>query len=211
MLNPLIVFDLDGTLIDSEPSYSQTLKDLIPEISESVEVLTEIYKGRRLINIIEDIEIRYEIKVANEFEENYRKHEIDLIKKSIKPTPGTIDMLSRNPFRYCIASSAPLEKIKIALKYGGLEQYFKDNIISSYEINTWKPEPGIFLFAAKYMKSNIDDCIVIEDSEVGIDAAKRANMEYLKYNPNLSIKYLKENREFRSMSDLLEIIKEMIK
>jgi HAD superfamily hydrolase (TIGR01509 family) len=211
MLDTLVIFDLDGTLIDSEPLYSQALIDLVPEINESLVKLTEMYKGKKLLSIIEDIELRYSTKLNKDFVDTYRKHEIELIKIGISTTPGSNEMLDKIPYKYCLASSAPMEKIKIALEFSGLGMYFKENIISSYDINSWKPEPGIFLFAAKYMNSNTENCIVIEDSDVGIQAAKSAKMKYLKYDPNLSVKYSDENHEFKSMSDLLEILQVIIR
>lgn len=61
---------------------------------------------------------------------------------------------------------------------------FGGSIFSSYDIRSWKPEPGLFLHAAKGMNFPAERCVVIEDSEVGIDAAKAAGMTAMHYKPN---------------------------
>ena len=54
---------------------------------------------------------------------------------------------------------------------------FKNNIFSSYDIGSWKPEPGIYLHAAKQMGFKVNECVVIEDSEAGIRAAKAGGFD----------------------------------
>jgi beta-phosphoglucomutase-like phosphatase (HAD superfamily) len=64
----------------------------------------------------------------------------------------------------------PLKKIKLNLEVAGLLDKFEGKIFSSYQIKSWKPEPGIFLFAAKEMGFDVKDCIVLEDSKAGVKA-----------------------------------------
>jgi len=201
-----IIFDLDGTLVDSEMLCNQAFKDLIPEIKDSINLLTKMYKGKKLSEIMNDIELRHHIKLYNGFENIYRKHVSDLFTKNLQPTSGTIKMLENIGNKYCLASSGPIEKIQHSLRISGLEKYFESNIFSSYEVNSWKPDPGLFLFAAHSMNITPEKCIIIDDSDVGIIAAKEAKMKYLKYCPELKIRYLEEQKEFRSMNDLIDIL-----
>jgi len=64
--------------------------------------------------------------------------------------------------------------------------FFGDNIFSSYEIGSWKPEPGLFLHAANVMGFAPPRCVVVEDSEVGMQAATAAGMRSLQYTPHAS-------------------------
>src|SRR5262249_28029536 len=78
----------------------------------------------------------------------------------------------------------PPEKIARALTVAGLAHFFKDNIFSSYDVGSWKPDPGLFLHAADKMAFPPERCVVVEDSDVGIEAALAAGMRALRYGPS---------------------------
>ena len=60
-----------------------------------------------------------------------------------------------------------MDKISHALAVSGLAPFFGKNVFSSYTLNSWKPEPDLFLHAAKIMGAQPEQCVVVEDSEVG--------------------------------------------
>ena len=64
-----------------------------------------------------------------------------------------------------------MEKIRLNLGLVGLLEHFEGRIFSSYELGTWKPDPGIFLYAAREMGYAPEACVVVEDSAAGIRAA----------------------------------------
>ena len=107
-----IIFDLDGTLVDSEHLGCRALLELLPEIDESLEVLTERYHGGKLAEILVDIENRYQCSIPEGFEPNYRRHVSEIFQKELQPIPGAIEVLRQIDHPRCIASSGPLEKIK---------------------------------------------------------------------------------------------------
>lgn len=201
-----IIFDLDGTLVDSEYLCNQAFIDIIQNIDESVEELVEKYKGKKLSVIFKDIENRYNIKLSNNIEEIYRNKVEELFIAYLKPIPGVEEMLKNIKLPYCIASSGPINKIQQSLTICGLINYFENSkIFSSYVVGSWKPDPELFLYAAKSMGYNPEKCIVIEDSETGIIAAKAANMKYIQYCPNEAIEY-PNNNKFNSMNKLIELV-----
>lgn len=61
----------------------------------------------------------------------------------------------------------------------GLARYFDGRVFSSYEIGSWKPEPGLFLHAAEALGFLPEHCVVVEDSEAGVQAALAARMRVL--------------------------------
>ncbi|UES60287.1 HAD-IA family hydrolase (plasmid) [Roseibium aggregatum] len=71
-----------------------------------------------------------------------------------------------------------------AVKVSGLAKYFGSNLFSSYVVGSWKPEPGLFLHAARTMGFAPNSCIVVEDSSVGIQAAKAVGMVAMHYAPD---------------------------
>ena len=119
--------------------------------------------------------------------EKFRQRENELAAEFITLNPGVEQLLSALQslsLPYCIASNAPIEKTVRSLKLCEIDEYFGDNIFSAYQVHSWKPDPGLFLHAA--LKQGIDPgkCLVVEDSEVGIEAAIAAQMQAVFYNPH---------------------------
>ncbi|TRW97151.1 HAD-IA family hydrolase [Candidatus Methylobacter oryzae] len=181
MTSICVIFDLDGTLVDSEGLCNQAFLDLLPQLNETVESLTQRYRGKKLAPILADLEGRLCQKLPDAFELHYRQHVAELFSRELKPMPGVLEMLETTNFPKCIASSGPPLKIRQTLQVSGLAPYFDDNIFSSYEVGSWKPEPGLFQYAANAMGFMPSQCVVVEDSEVGIEAAAAAGMKAFRY------------------------------
>jgi HAD superfamily hydrolase (TIGR01509 family) len=179
-----IIFDLDGTLVDSEGLCNQAFLDLLPQLNDTVESLIQRYRGKKLAPILADLERRLCQKLPDAFELHYRQHVAELFSRELKPMPGVLEMLETTHFPKCIASSGPPLKIRQALQVTGLAPFFDDNIFSSYEAGSWKPEPGLFQYAANAMGFIPSQCVVVEDSEVGIEAAAAAGMKAFRYVRN---------------------------
>ncbi|MFA6051724.1 MAG: HAD-IA family hydrolase [Candidatus Babeliales bacterium] len=179
-----VIFDLDGTLVDSEGLCNQAFLDLLPQLSDTVESLIQRYRGKKLAQIFADLEGRLCQKLPDAFEQHYRQRVAELFSRELKPMPGVLEMLEVTNFPKCIASSGPLLKIRQTLQVSGLAPYFGDSIFSSYEVGSWKPEPGLFQYAANAMGFMPRQCVVVEDSEVGIEAAALAGMKAFQYVQN---------------------------
>ena len=205
-----IIFDLDGTLVDSEGLCNQAFLDLLPELDDSVDTLMQRYRGKKLAIIFTDLESRLGRKLPDNFESQYRKQVADMFSRELKATPGTQAMLKSLPYASCIASSGPLPKIRQALTVSGLATYFEDRLFSSYDINSWKPEPGLFLHAARKMGFQANQCVVIEDSQVGVEAALAAGMQVLLYAPGNHEKAQVACQSFDDMEKLPVILAQML-
>ncbi|MGY6275248.1 HAD-IA family hydrolase [Methylomonas sp. MgM2] len=182
-----VIFDLDGTLVDSEALCNQAFLDLLPQLNETVDALMLRYRGKKLAAILADIENRLGRKLPEAFEQYYRKRVSELFCSELKPMPGAIEMLDALNLPKCIASSGPMPKIRQSLEISGLASYFGENLFSSYDVGSWKPEPGLFQHAAKAMGFAPAQCAVIEDSDVGIEAAMAAGMRAYRYVHNGSV------------------------
>lgn len=184
MMSPsCLIFDLDGTLVDSEPACNQAFLDLIPELSLDVEELVRRNRGRKLAAIIHDIEIHLGSPLPPDFISAYRARVAALFEDQLLPMPNAAGTLAALRCPVCVASSAPVFKITHALRLTGLEAYFGENLYSSYEVGHWKPHPGLFLHAADAMGFRPAECVVIDDSEVGIQAALAAGMVAYQFIP----------------------------
>lgn len=201
-----IIFDLDGTLVDSEYLCNQAFLDLLPELNDSVKTLTQHYRGQKLSLILADIEKRIKRSLPTQFEVDYRQRVSELYSSQLKPMPNVIEMLNSIRLATCIASSGPPEKIWQALQLSGLATYFNNRIFSSYEVGSWKPEPGLFQHAAKAMGFAPEQCVVVDDSNVGIEAALAAKMLALQYRPNEDYPTFSGVISFSDMSELPKLM-----
>jgi len=110
-----------------------------------------------------------------------------LSQENEEPMPGVaelIEELYKNKVKLVVASSASIKNIEIVLKMFNLERFFETKV-SGDEVNNGKPAPDIFLYAAKVIGAQPEECIVIEDSKNGVEAAKSAGMKCIGFqNPN---------------------------
>ncbi|SMC24438.1 haloacid dehalogenase superfamily, subfamily IA, variant 3 with third motif having DD or ED [Andreprevotia lacus DSM 23236] len=184
MILPCLIFDMDGTLVDSETLGNRALLDLLPDWDEDLAAMTERYRGEKLARILVDIAQRAGVTLPDDFEARYRAHAAMLIARELQTMPGVPAMLDQLPHRRCIASSGPPAKIRQALAATGIAAHFGERIYSAYDVGSWKPDPGLFLHAAAQMGRAPAECIVIEDSEVGVAAAQAAGMRCCQYLPD---------------------------
>ncbi|WP_431732389.1 HAD-IA family hydrolase [Chromobacterium vaccinii] len=96
------------------------------------------------------------------------------------------------------------KKIKHALTITQLAPFFGERFFSAYIVGSWKPDPGLFLHAAAAMGFAPENCVVVEDSPVGLEAAAAAGMHALHFAP--SLKTSKNMRTFSRMSELPSIL-----
>jgi len=133
-----------------------------------------------------DLENRTGERLPSTFEVAYRRRVSELFSTHLRPIDGVINMLKDLPAPKCIASNGPRSKIQEALMVSGLSRFFEDRVFSSYEVGSWKPDPGLLLHAASVMGFLPNQCAVVEDSAVGVRAALAAGMTAFHYQPDAS-------------------------
>lgn len=177
-----VIFDMDGVIIDSEPIHfevdMQTMKDFGCSISK--EELNK-YVGTTNEYMYTDIKNNYKIDKSVEELIYYRS---EMVKKKISesdlmPIEGITHLLKHlkdKNIPAAIASSSPRDFIEVVVSKFGLEDYFSC-ILSGEEVEKGKPDPDIYIEAAKKLGILPKECIVIEDSKNGVLAAKKAGMK----------------------------------
>lgn len=176
LLEPCVIFDLDGTLVDSETYCLQALSEVVPDLNLTISELSCRYRGRKLADIFRDIEVVTDRPLDSDIEGKYRQRSSELIESNVSLYPGVDDALQRLQVPMCIASGGPMPKIRMLVDQNGLAPFFEHRLFSSYDVNSWKPSPKLFLHAAHVMRALPETCVVVEDSEVGIAAAHAAGM-----------------------------------
>ena len=184
----LVIFDCDGTLVDTEPIDSEVISILLKELGLDIEP-EEV--SRRTIGLSDpeiwdefateigrpisaDVVARHEAMINERFE------------RSLLPIPGVIDAVQRlvsAGVPVCVASNGYLKKMEITFGLTGLSSYFGENVFSKTQVPRGKPAPDLFLYAAQRMEVPPAGCVVIEDSRPGVQAAVAAGMDVLGYCP----------------------------
>ena len=204
----LVIFDMDGTLVQSENCASQALIDVIPALNgHSAQEITALYRGMRLAVIFDDIEKRMPGAIPDRCLDLYRERENYLADSMITASIGAEALLSQISVKKCIASNAPIEKTRRSLAICGLSHFFQSEIFSAYEVNAWKPDPKLFIHAANSCNSDPINCLVVEDSEVGIQAARAAGMDHVFYDPHGLVQPSNGLNRIRVLTELLDILR----
>jgi HAD superfamily hydrolase (TIGR01509 family) len=178
-----IIFDCDGTLVDSELLGIQVLAEVAAESGARFEPSAELpnLRGLKMAECVEHIERRSGVRLAEDFVPKARVRMAEAFRRSLRAMPGARDLLASLRLPFCVASSGPREKIELSLSLTGLTSLVDGRIFSSYEVGSWKPEPGVFLHAAAALRVTPSACAVVEDSEPGIRAGLAAGMRVFAY------------------------------
>lgn len=147
-----LIFDLDGTLVDSEVLCQQAHCDVVPELAAlnwDAAYLIEHFRGIKLKEIVRAIEERIGRPLGDDYETRYRARVAELFDSQLRPFPHVTNTVQALTLPRCIASSGPLKKMRHSLAMTGLLPLFEPHLFSSYQIDSWKPEPDLFLHAAK--------------------------------------------------------------
>ena len=180
-----VLFDLDGVLIDSEHLSQKIYEDFIQETGypiplERFYLLIGSHKmWDPFSKVIEGIDIG---KSAKEFEEeivNYRKKRIDdydISTLAFKDAKETLEAIKRLGIKIAVASSSSIDYVRRMLVGNKIDMYF-DVTTTCDDFERPKPEPDIYLYCQKTLHVDPDECLIIEDSPLGIEAAKRAKIK----------------------------------
>ncbi|MFS4456146.1 HAD-IA family hydrolase [Maribacter sp. 2304DJ31-5] len=205
-----IIFDCDGVLVDSEIITSKVLVSMAKELNLSITLDYAIknFMGKSLNHIMAYIEECLDCPLPTDFETEYRKRTYDRFKKELRPIDGILQLIEKIEVPFCVASSGPLKKIKTNLTITNMANRFVGRMFSCYEINSWKPEPDIFLHAAKEMGFQPKECAVIEDSLVGVQAALAGGFDVFMYSKSDSDNSIDHNKVtvFKHMGELSELL-----
>jgi len=160
-------------LVDSESISAKIFREMAAELGFEVdfETVLEQITGTSMKENLKFFSENIEGELPADFESEFRKRSYEAFKTDLKPIIGIHDLIEKIKIPIGVASSGPVEKIKLNLTSTKLIDYFGDNIFSCYEIGSWKPDPEIYLYAAKTMGFKPNECAVIEDSLVGVQAA----------------------------------------
>jgi beta-phosphoglucomutase len=173
----VIIFDMDGVLIDSEPAHKLAKERAFARLGITLpEALYEQYKGRpdetmmsEVVPTLPDLKIGVQEMLL-------RKHrEFEAVEHLALPIDGAKEFVlwAKTRFRIALATSATRRNREVALRLLGLSDSF-DFIVDASGFTRPKPDPEIFLTALHGLKADPSACLIIEDSLHGVIAGKAA-------------------------------------
>ncbi|RWX56135.1 6-phosphogluconate phosphatase [Photobacterium chitinilyticum] len=177
-----IIFDCDGTLVDSETLCNQALVNIFNRLGAtlSLEECLSHFQGGKMVDILAETRDRSGINArVDDLEPLYREECRQLFEQGLYPIKGVpelLEALSNMGCDMCIASNAPISKIEHTLSLTGLLPYFEGKLFSGFEANSWKPDPDILHFAAMHMGVMLKECVFVDDTLNGVQAGINAGM-----------------------------------
>jgi HAD superfamily hydrolase (TIGR01509 family) len=174
----VVIFDCNGVLVDSEPiAAAVTAREFARAgVALTPEIVAQYFLGRRPADIIAAIETSTRRKLPPNFGSTVASETLKSLRAELRAMAHAAYALSWLRGPKCVASSSPIERIRLSLDLAGLTRFFEPNLFSASEVANGKPAPDLFLLAASRMKVAPRDCIVVEDSPVGVLAAVSAGM-----------------------------------
>jgi HAD superfamily hydrolase (TIGR01509 family) len=176
-----VLWDLDGTLIDSAEAHYVAWRETLAERGHE-HSREEFFRGFGKRNdlvlraIFGDALAPEEAeRLADVKEKRYRRH---VREHGVELCAGATDWLTRlreEGFRQALATSAPPENVTVVVEVLGLERYI-DATASARDVERGKPDPAIFLEAARRIGVPPERCVVMEDTPPGLEGARRAGM-----------------------------------
>jgi HAD superfamily hydrolase (TIGR01509 family) len=175
-----ICFDMDGVIVDSEPSHFEAFRQTFQPLG--IRLTDEQYQlffagktdEQGFVDFLAHIERPLGIKTLQAIKRhNYQK----LVETTVEPYPTTVMTISQLAIKHPLAlvTSSPESQVSAILDRFGLQEHFSVLVTAESVING-KPDPESYLLAAEMLGRPAADCIAVEDAPSGISAAKRAGM-----------------------------------
>ncbi|ABE49811.1 HAD family hydrolase [Methylobacillus flagellatus] len=201
----LVVFDCDGVLVDSERITNQIFVDVLNEegIPARIEEMARHFVGHSLEQCMDIIARIYGRRPGADFLARYRPRRDAALRKGLQPVPGIEQVLRQLQLPHCVASNSSAAKVREMLDITGLRPYFHDKIFSASDLGKPKPAPDVYLRAAESQGVKPSDCLVIEDTDVGVTAAVAAGMRVCAYTGTMEASRLLKAGAVQTVDNML--------
>ena len=176
-----VIFDMDGTIIDSEPIFRLITKRSANELGFGIE--DETYNSwiglpresleKAIVNAMGPIFPMTEFKEL--FATNWNAYTDNNGIETKPGIPGLLELLTDREIPFAVATSTPIVQANRSLELAKIK-IFVENVVGGDQVKHGKPAPDIFMKAANILRKPPEECIAIEDSAIGIQAATDAGM-----------------------------------
>ncbi|MFF7206508.1 MULTISPECIES: HAD family hydrolase [unclassified Streptomyces] len=209
----LVIFDNDGVLVDSEPISNTILAGYLTELGHptSYEDSLRDYMGAAVHRVHDLVLERTGKRLPEDFDDTLHARVFAAFERELVAVDGVTEVLGKlvaEGVPYCVASSGSHERIRVGHRKTGLDLWFREgNVFSAQDVGRGKPEPDLFLHAAERMGVAPERCVVVEDSPLGVTAAKAAGMDVYGFTAMTAAEKLAGAKGyFGSMAELPELL-----
>jgi HAD superfamily hydrolase (TIGR01509 family) len=174
----VVIFDCNGVLVDSEPIAAAVAAREFARagIALTPEFISRYLFGRRPADMFATVEAAARRKLPPGFGLTIAAETLKSLRAELRAMAHASYALSWLRGPKCVASSSPMERVRLSLELAGLMRFFEPNLFSASDVQNGKPAPDLFLLVASRMNVAPQDCIVVEDSPAGVVAATAAGM-----------------------------------
>jgi len=189
MIFDAILFDCDGVLVDSEPMTNGVLRDMLEESGWSMtrDECMQFFVGKTVRDERAVIEARTGQPLTDDWMQAFYQRRNQALMAHLDIIPGALDAVqaahSQAGGRIACASGADRFKIEMQLGKVGLMAFFAGRVFSGHEMARSKPAPDVYLAAARHLNAPPHQCLVIEDSAIGVAAGVAAGACVWAYCP----------------------------
>ena len=205
-----IIFDMDGLMIDSErvtfECYQERLKDMNLTMDE------EFYKtllGKPIKGIYQRFYDVYgnDFPIQNVIQDVHQLMAERFETEGVPVKKGLVELLhylKDNNYKTIVATSSNRDRVDKILAQAKITEFFDDSICGD-EVTKGKPNPEVFLKSCQKLGVNVDEAIVLEDSEAGIQASYDANIKVICIPDMKYPEKQYEEKTFKILKDLTEV------
>ena len=184
----LVIFDCDGVLVDSEPTANFILTRALNREGLNIgrPSVARKTRGLAMTSVLIWAEDQLGRPLPDDFLAQVQKETFAAFRQNLRAMPGVdvaVSSVKASGYQICVASSGQREKMKLTLGLTGLLDQFEGRLFSATEVGRGKPEPDLFLHAAREMGADPRNTVVVEDSLPGLLAALHAGMQPFVYVP----------------------------
>ena len=179
---PHLIFDCDGVLVDSEPLSMRIDVEILAEngIAMSEEEAHRRFVGKTFAAMLDEMRRDFGVNFPADASTQKDLRLLELYERELRAVDGVGAALEAlMPQHFSVASNSPANRVEAALRITHLTRFFGNRITTFEHVARGKPEPDVFLEAARRAGYDPEDCIVIEDSVTGVTAAHRAGCHVL--------------------------------
>lgn len=170
----LVIFDCDGVIVDSERLSARIDEHVLKSLGWNIRSsqIASLYLGCTQDEFYRDVSTRLGISESwyLEFEGWYE----EAFRTELRTVPGVRELIETLRAPYCIASNSSIESISRKLEFCGLSDLFSGRIFSAEMVERPKPAPDIYLAIMESYSVSPSDCLIVEDSPRGVEAAVQA-------------------------------------
>lgn len=174
----MVIFDCNGVLVDSEPLATSIVSEEFMRAGFALtpDIVARYFTGRRPADMFAEVEIAAGRKLPPDFAQTVASATLRRFREELRATSHMAHALSWLRGPKCVASSSSMERIQLSLDSTDLLRFFEPYLFSANDVRNGKPSPDLFLHVSRLMQVRPAECIVVEDSPVGVAAGAAAGM-----------------------------------